>query len=175
MKWEIFKNIILIILVFMLLFILSDDPKFNEFIEKRKINIFILLILIYFVYADFPLILIVIGLVIFIGLNPSFYKKYILENKILKKYNIQEYFENHEDQNKTIYENSYDIKPYSNDKLLSMESLENKIEENNEIDTSKKEIIENNEIKEEKMPFKKNVQDLREQFESIIDGFKTSD
>lgn len=175
MKWEIFKNIILIILVFMLLFILSDDPKFNEFIEKRKINIFILLILIYFVYADFPLILIVIGLVIFIGLNPSFYKKYILENKILKKYNIQEYFENHEDQNKTIYENSYDIKPYSNDKLLSMESLENKIEENKEIDTSKKKIIENNEIKEEKMPFKKNVQDLREQFESIIDGFKTSD
>jgi len=101
--------------------------------------------------------------------------KYKLENKILKKYNIQEYFENHEDQNKTIYENSYDIKPYSNDKLLSMESLENKIEENKEIDTSKKKIIENNEIKEEKMPFKKNVQDLREQFESIIDGFKTSD
>lgn len=180
MNWEIFKNIVLIILVFTLLFILSDDPKFNYYIKKRKINIFILLILIYFIYADFPLILIVLGLLLFIGMNPSFYKKYILDNKILKKYNVQEYFEN---------KDSYDIKPYMNDNLLSMESIEKdtdektneKTNENNNIDENKisnnkeNEIDEKNEKEEDKMPFKKQVQDLREQFETIIGGFKTSD
>ena len=133
MKWEIFKNIILIILVLFLLFILGDDPKFNYFVEKRKINIFILLILIYFVYADFPLILLVLGLTAFICMNPSFYKKYILENKILRKYNIQEYFENQEPQEKqepqkdqynSDNETTFDIKPYQNDKFLTMESID---------------------------------------------------
>ena len=54
-------------------------------------------------------------------MNPTFYKKHILENKILRKYNIQEYFENQKPQkHQDTYdnENTFDIKPDGSGRYL---------------------------------------------------------
>lgn len=184
MEWNIIKNIVLIILILLLLFILGDDPEFNKMIKKRKINIFILLILIYFIYSDFPLIFILIVLLVFLGLNKNFYHKFILNNKLLKKYNVHEYFDNdsykqHKEKksnthiNRNTWEQDEDIKrtetiPYDFKPHLVHEEIN---EEHVRKDERK---TEQNDIKEENKPFQKNVQEIREQFDSILSQFKTS-
>lgn len=149
---SVFKNIIYISLILILLFLLSNDQRFNHIINLKKMNYFLLLICIYFVYTDISLLFIILLLLILLCLNKDFSKKYIYGNAYLRKMKINEYFED------------YDIKPFE---TKQNEEAEREIENEVEREEISKEEVQKGEMKQEE-PFKEKVREIREKFDDIL-------
>ena len=192
MKINHFKNILILSFILLSIFLLSYDDIFNQMMTKNYMDYFILLVIIYCIFAELPLIIILLILLLFIFNNDDFYDKYIQKNKYLKNYvplrkKKVEHYENNQDDNETL--NNYEINPYNANPTINKEVIheknnkkdDNEIiklddsilknnEENNE--ENKEENIEENiklEIKKEiKEPFKNDVEQLRNNFNQLI-------
>ena len=153
-----FQNIILITLIIILFFFLSNETKINDLISKKYIKYLFILIIIYFVYQNYNISLLVIILLVIIFFNVDIKNKF-QNNKYLNNFEsfknlFVEYYNNfNEDKpiKKERFTNNqnedYDIKHYK----------ENKITEEN------KEIEGKNKIE----PFKTEVMNLKDIYENI--------
>lgn len=161
MDIDIFKNIIMIFIIILLILILSNDEQYNNFIVKNKVNYLVLLILVYFIYADISISLIILFLLFVLFSNKNFYKRYILENKYLKEYlpNLED-FQNNSDSK------DYDFKPYNEyDNLKSIEKISN--DEENKDNNNLEQEDNNKNINE---PFKSKVQDIKKHLNNAINN-----
>ena len=158
MDIEILKNIFLIFVIIVLIYLISTNQHYNQILTKNKFNYLILIIIIYFVYIDAPLIIIVIILLICLVLNKYFYNKYLKQNKYLKDLlpNIES-FENNDE---------IDFIPY--------EAKEENKEENNQEQSSENKNSNNKNLEEsptqEVAPFKERVQEIRKFLNNAINN-----
>lgn len=189
MKINHFKNILILSFILLSIFLLSYDDIFNQMMTKNYMNYFILLVIVYCIFAEFPLIIILLILLLFIFNNDEFYDKYIQKNKYLKNYvplrkKKVEHYENNQDNDETL--NNYEINPYNANPTINEEIIQEKNDnqrKDNEIieldksilkdrEENKEENIEENiklEIKKEiKEPFKNDVEQLRNNFNQLI-------
>lgn len=144
------QNIILIILIILLFFFISNEKKLNDLFTKKYIKYLFILLIIYFIYQQYNLSILVIALLIVIGMNVDLKNKFSnyenYKNIIVEYYNnfSKEHFSDRDD---------YNVKPYK----ATEESKESK--ESNEIsETNKSESIE---------PFKTEVIKLKDLYENI--------
>ena len=166
MNINILKNILLLCLIIFLFLIISNDDRYNNFLNKNKINYLVLLILIYFIYIEIPLSIVIVFLLIILILNKQFYYKYLKNNKYLKEYLPDiESFDNNENINENNIEN-FNFSPYKNE-ISEEENI--KLDRNNK---SNEEIFINNvENKNElKEPFKDKVQQLKKHLNNAINN-----
>ncbi len=88
------QNILLIILIILLFFFISNEPKINEIVSKKYIKYLFLLCIVYFIYQNYNLILLIVAILILIYFNVDF-KERFSNNKYLSKFNeIKESFSN---------------------------------------------------------------------------------
>ncbi len=88
------QNILLIILIILLFFFISNEPKINEIVSKKYIKYLFLLCIVYFIYQNYNLILLIIAILILIYFNVDF-KERFSNNKYLSKFNeMKESFSN---------------------------------------------------------------------------------
>lgn len=87
-----FQNIILIVLLIILFFFISNEKKINEITNKDSIKYLFLLVIIYFIYQNYNLVLLIAAILILIFFNMDFKEKF-LNNKYLSfiKENFIEY------------------------------------------------------------------------------------
>jgi len=150
------QNIFLIVLVIILFFLISNEKKIDQIINKKYIKYLLLLLIIYFIYQNYNFGIFIAILIIFIFFNTDIKKKFE-NNKYLdlEQYSdiAKEYFSNFENDNsnssKDIPKSSYEVKPYK--------EYENK-KSDNIIDSSSKKEIE---------PFKNEVLKLKEMYDMI--------
>ena len=71
-----FQNIILLVLVILLLFFISNDKKINDILTKSNIKYLFLLIIIYFIYQNYNLILLIIAILVVIYFNVDFTERF---------------------------------------------------------------------------------------------------
>jgi len=151
------QNIILIVLIIILSFFMSNEKKINELISKKYIKYLFILLIIYFIYQNYNLSIFVLFLLIIIFLNINIKEKFE-NNKYLKHYEnfknlIIDYFNDKTSNKKSSKEKfeNYDIVPYIIDK--------DKNDNNNKNQEYKKE----NKIE----PFKTEVLKLKDLYENI--------
>ncbi len=138
-----FQNIILIVLLILLFFFISNEKKINEITNKDSIKYLFLLVIIYFIYQNYNLVLLIAAILILIFFNMDFKEKF-LNNKYLSF--IKENFTNNIDSSNTNNENTL---PLFN-KLFSDENLNNNEKKINKIE-----------------PFKDNVTNIKDLFDNI--------
>lgn len=153
------QNIILISLIIIIFFFISNGEKINTLISKKYIKYLVVLLIIYFIYQKYNIVLLVILILIFVFLNIE-NNKYILKFESFKNLmidyfnNYKETFSNDDTKDSSnladiadIADTSIDIKPYKID-----------------------EVIEETNIKEKKPsiePFKEEVTKLKDLYENI--------
>lgn len=152
------QNIFLIVLVIILFFLISNEKKIDEFINKKYMKYLLLLLIIYFIYQNYNFGIFIGILVIFIFLNTDLkdnLKKKFENNKYLNL-NLdiysdiaKEYFSNFDSNNINIPKSSYEVKPFK--------QYENENPENISYSSSKKDIE----------PFKNEVLKLKEMYDMI--------
>jgi len=149
------QNIFLIVLVIILFFLISNDKKMDQFINKKYMKYLLLLLIIYFIYQNYNFGIFIAILVIFIFINTDLQKdlkKRFANNKYLnlEEYSelAKEYFSNM-DSSKEISKSSYEVKPY-------IPEL---------IDTSSQ--ISSEDKKKDIEPFRNEVARLKEMYENI--------
>lgn len=76
------QNVIIIILLILLLFFLSNEKNIDDIISKKYVKFIFILAIIYFVYQNYNIILLVVAILIFIFLNVDIKEKF-LNNKYL--------------------------------------------------------------------------------------------
>lgn len=143
------QNIILISLIIIIFFFISNGEKINTLISKKYIKYLLVLLIIYFIYQKYNIVLLVILILIFVFLNIE-NNKYILKFESFKNLMV-DYFNNY----KETFSND-DKK--DDDKKIDFEPY--KIEE----------TIEKTDIKKEKSniePFKEEVTKLKDLYENI--------
>mgnify|MGYP001071459448 CR=1 FL=1 len=158
MDIEILKNIFLIFVIIVLIYLISTNQHYNQILTKNKFNYLILIIIIYFVYIDAPLIIIVILLLACLVLNKYFYNKYLKQNKYLKDLlpNIES-FENNDEVDFIPYETKDENKEENNQE----QNEENKFLNNKKLEESPKQEVE---------PFKERVQEIRNFLNNAINN-----
>jgi hypothetical protein len=138
------QDIILISLIIIIFFFISNGEKINTLISKKYIKYLLVLLIIYFIYQKYNIVLLVILILIFVFLNIE-NNKYILKFESFKNLMI-DYFNNY----KETFAND--------DKKIDFEPY--KIEE----------VIEKTDVKKEKAkiePFKEEVTKLKDLYENI--------
>jgi len=111
-----FQNIILIILLILLFFFISNEAKINEITNKNSIKYLFLLVIVYFIYQNYNLVLLIAAILILIFFNMDFKEKF-LNNKYLSF--VKEKFSNSED-------SSEKIEPFK-DNIMNIKELFNNI------------------------------------------------
>tara|TARA_B100001175_G_C19389076_1_gene580458 strand:+ start:440 stop:949 length:510 start_codon:yes stop_codon:yes gene_type:complete len=167
MDINILKNILMIFIIIILFLILSNDKQYNNYLSKNKVNYLVLLILVYFIYADIPISIIILLLLVVLLLNKNFYNKFILKNKYIKDYLPDlENFDNNSNSD------DYDFKPYNEqDNVKSLEKINN--EDENNLNEKNNEYTQNEEQENNKTinePFKLKVQDIKKHINNAINN-----
>lgn len=145
-----FKNIILIILIIILFFFISNEKKINEITNKNSIKYLFLLVIIYFIYQNYNLVLLIAAILILIFFNMDFKEKF-LNNKYLSF--IKEKFIEHDlNKNKSSSLFNQLFGKENNKELFSGENVDDN-------DNGKK----SNKIE----PFKDNVANIKDLFDNI--------
>ena len=170
MNINILKNILLLCLIIFLFLIISNDEKYNTFLNKNKFNYLILLLLIYFIYIEIPLSIVIVFLLVILILNKQFYNKYLRNNKYLKEYLPDiESFDNKDKINENTNEKdieNFNFSPYNNE----VSEEENKAyDKNNKLNEEL--FINNIKNKDElKEPFKDKVKELKKHLNNAINN-----
>ena len=142
-----FQNIILIVLLIILFFFISNEKKINEITNKDSIKYLFLLVIIYFIYQNYNLVLLIAAILILIFFNMDFKEKF-LNNKYLSF--IKENFI------------EYDLKKNKSsslfNKFFGKENNKELFSGENNNDNEKSNKIE---------PFKDNVANIKDLFENI--------
>jgi hypothetical protein len=154
------QNIILLSIIIILLFFVSNERKINEIINKKHIKYLFLLIIIYFIYQNYNLVLLIIAVLIFLYFNIDS-KERFLNNKYLLK--LKESIENFTTEENTIkYKKNINI-DINND--INNNNIKNKNENKMNMlggeggyDSNNKNNIE---------PFREDVKKIRDLFENI--------
>ena len=165
-----FEYILFVIFIIIFFFFLSDEPKINEFISKKYMNYFLLLCILYLIYQQYHIGVLLSIFLLFIYMNVDLKEK-ITKNEYLLSYTkikkiIQEVFENI---NTNTYANTH-ANTHANTYANTKESFTNNTvhtdvtntENTKELNTLKKEKIEDN-IE----PFKTEVLKLKDLYENI--------
>lgn len=117
-----FQNIILLILMILLFFFISNEQKISNILQNKSIKYLFLLLIIYFIYQNYNLILLIVAILVVIYFNIDFKEKFI-NNKYLSI--IKESFSNIDlDEND---ENKEDIKiePFKQEVVKIRDLFEN--------------------------------------------------
>ena len=153
------NNIFLIILIIILFFFISNEKKIDDFINRKYMSYLLLLLIIYFVYQNYNLAILVIGLLIFVFMNVDFKDKVNYE-KFMNYYELfKEYFNSKKElfTNQTSDSNvQFDIKPYK-------DAISNILGEHNDNSDEQKQ----EEKKQQTEPFKNDVAQLKEMYDNI--------
>lgn len=177
------QNIILIILTIILFFFMSNEKKLNDFISKKYIKYLFLLVIIYFIYQKYNLLFLVSILFLIVLFNIDFKDKLkdtdVLDKYIICKRYILDFLKEFKEtligdergQNKNIsketftnIDNSYDVKPWKDNKEID-ESTNIKVDNVlNETENQNEKKIEE---KNENSPFNKEVNEIKELYENI--------
>jgi len=142
-----FQNIILIILLILLFFFISNEKKINEITNKDSIKYLFLLVIVYFIYQNYNLVLLITAILILIFFNMDFKEKF-LNNKYLS----------------FIKENFIEYDSKKNTNLSFFKQLFGK-ENNKELFSG--ENVDDNEKSNKIEPFKDNVQNIKDLFDNI--------
>ena len=86
-----FQNIILLILIILLFFFISNEQKISNILQNKSVKYLFLLLIIYFIYENYNLILLIVAILVVIYFNIDFKEKFI-NNKYLSI--IKESFSN---------------------------------------------------------------------------------
>jgi len=145
-----FQNIILIILLILLFFFISNEKKINEITNKNSIKYLFLLVIIYFIYQNYNLVLLIAAILIVIFFNMDFKEKF-LNNKYLSfiKENFIEY-DLKKNKNSSLFNQLFSTE--KNKELFSGENLD---DNESEKKTNKIE------------PFKDNIANIKDLFDNI--------
>ena len=141
------QNIILITLMILLIFFLSNETKINDIINKKYIKYLFILVIIYFVKQNYNFTLLIVALLVIIFLNVDIKGK--IENN--------QYFESFSNNIKE----TFDFIPYKIVSDLIPDSVPDSVSDSvsdSDTDTKKSFVIE---------PFKKEVSNLKELYENI--------
>ena len=141
------QNIILITLMILLIFFLSNETKINDIINKKYIKYLFILVIIYFVKQNYNFTLLIVALLVIIFLNVDIKGK--IENN--------QYFESFSNNIKE----TFDFIPYKIGSDLIPDSVPDSVSDSvsdSDTDTKKSFVIE---------PFKKEVSNLKELYENI--------
>ena len=87
------KNIILITLIIMLIFFLSNEEKINDLISKKYIKYLFILLIVYFIYQNYNFTIIALIIIILIFLNVDIKEKFE-NNSYLTNFNIDNFKKN---------------------------------------------------------------------------------
>jgi Ca2+/Na+ antiporter len=169
------QNIFLIVLVIILFFLISNEKKIDQLINKKYIKYLFILFIVYFIYQNYNFGIFVFILIVFILFNTDLKKK-LEQNKYLnlEKYTnlytnlAKEYFSNMNDNN---YNNSncsnnssYEVKPYKEEIVRDENNeLQNKLQ--NEFQSLLS--TDNKKSKKTIEPFKEEVEKLKEMYDNI--------
>ena len=175
------KNIVLIILIIFLLFFFSNNNKFNDLFTKKYIKYLFILLIVYFIYQNYNFTILAFALIILIFLNVDIKEKFV-NNIYLNNLNIdniknifndylstfnkkisKELFQNSSDGMTTVNNLLNEVKNVgiNNDGIASINNLLN-----GDVENAEKKKLE---------PFKSNVLEIKDLFESIkkeINKFK---
>ena len=161
------QNIILITLIIMLIFFLSNEEKINNLISKKYIKYLFILLIVYFIYQNYNFTIIALVIIILIFLNVDIKEKFE-NNSYLTNFNIDNFkkivldyyklFNSEVKKNKKIskelFQNnndSYDFNPF--------------IEENKNIHL----VEDREEAKPNLKPFKNTISEIKELYNNIKD------
>jgi hypothetical protein len=162
------QNIILITLIIMLIFFLSNEEKINNLISKKYIKYLFILLIVYFIYQNYNFTIIALVIIILIFLNVDIKEKFE-NNSYLTNFNIDNFkkivldyyklFNSEVKKNKKIskelFQNnndSYDFNPF--------------IEEKKNIHLVDKD---REEAKSNLEPFKNTISEIKELYNNIKD------
>jgi K+ transporter len=169
------QNILLIILTIFLLFFLSNDEKLNHFYSKTYIKYIFIFLIIYFIYQNYNVTILIVAIIIILFFNIDF-NQLLKNNKYLHYYEefkntIIEYFHSKKElfnnQNDINLNKIFDFTPYTKEKQLSENNKNklNKLDDTNETnETNETDEILNKALKE---PFKEEVIKLKDLYENI--------
>ena len=180
------QNIIFIILLIILLFFLSNEKNIDNIISKKYVKFLFILTIIYFIYQNYNIILLVVAILIFIFLNVNVKEKF-LNNKYLNNYEnfknlLSEFFENNNlnfnniknSKIENFSDKNYDFKPFN--KNEGKNKIQDKLNSDIPIDISdilKETSILNDEFNKDINtnkniePFKEEVVKLKDLYENI--------
>lgn len=161
------KNIILITLIIMLIFFLSNEEKINDLISKKYIKYLFILLIVYFIYQNYNFTIIALVIIILIFLNVDIKEKFE-NNSYLANFNIDNFkkialdyyklFNSEVKKNKKVskelFQNnndSYDFKPFIEEKKIDI----------NVGDKDREEAKPNLE------PFKNSISEIKELYNNI--------
>ena len=161
------KNIILITLIIMLIFFLSNEEKINDLISKKYTKYLFILLIVYFIYQNYNFTIIALVIIILIFLNVDIKEKFE-NNSYLANFNIDNFkkialdyyklFNSEVKKNKKVskelFQNnndSYDFKPFIEEKKIDI----------NVGDKDREEAKPNLE------PFKNSISEIKELYNNI--------
>lgn len=84
------QNIILITLIIMLIFFLSNEEKINDLISKKYTKYLFILLIVYFIYQNYNFTIIALVIIILIFLNVNIKEKFE-NNSYLENFNIDNF------------------------------------------------------------------------------------
>ena len=162
------KNIVIILLIIILLFFISNDEKVNNFISKKYFQYLFILLIVFFIYKDMNLFVILVLIIILVATNLNLNLKDKMTN--IAKYldiNIQENFIDKNSHEKKSDEKKVDTMPNT-----QIEDS-NKIDEKNDFDitpyvppandTAPKKDDDSDDV----TPFKLKVEEIKELYQNI--------
>ena len=172
-NYDTFKNIIALLILLFLFFITSNIESLNNFVLKKNIRLLILCLLIYFIYSKIDLTFLILIIIIFIVFNTNIY------NILLNKNTYIQYFNDKFDISNIFNNNNKEKENFSNkkkDDVFSKEIDDNNINIDNNINENYKNNKNNEEDKDKNIiiPFKENIDILKNKFKEIESNFKNN-
>ena len=164
------KNIVIILLIIILLFFISNDEKVNNFISKKYFQYLFILLIVFFIYKDMNLFVILVLVIIFVATNLNLNLKDKMTN--MAKYldiNIQENFIDKKNDEKKVDDRKVD------DRKVDGNIDINKVDEKNDFDITPYVVDKNLENhttpqkddSDDVTPFKLKVEEIKELYQNI--------
>ena len=122
-----FQNLILIVLIILLLFFMSNEKKINDLFANKSIKYLFILLIIYFIYQQYNLSLLVIVLLVIIFLNVDMKNKFANNYESIKNV-IAEYYSNFNSEkfsNNEESEEKKDLEPFRSEVIKLKDLYEN--------------------------------------------------
>jgi Ca2+/Na+ antiporter len=157
------QNIILITLIIMLIFFLSNEEKINDLISKKYTKYLFILLIVYFIYQNYNFTIIALVIIILIFLNVNIKEKFE-NNSYLENFNIDNF--------KKIALDYYKLfnSEVKKNKKVSKELFKNKNESFDFNPFIEEKININNDSEEGKPnlePFKNSISEIKELYNNI--------
>lgn len=165
------KNIVIILLIIILLFFISNDEKVNNFISKKYFQYLFILLIVFFIYKDMNLFVILVLVIILVATNLNLNLKDKMTN--IAKYldiNIQENFID-----KNGHEKKVDLMANTMPNIMPNTQIEdsNKIDEKNDFDITpyvppaNDTVPKKDDDSDDVTPFKLKVEEIKELYQNI--------